>query len=64
VAGDPLGEWRPSKDESLDEWGERQRWVRAPKPDPRADKAELAIRVACGVALAVFLVVLLILELL
>jgi len=62
VAGDPLGEWRPSKDESLDEWGERQRWARTPKPDPGFDRAELVARVACAVALAVFLVVVLILE--
>src|SRR5262249_51113031 len=64
VAGDPLGELRPSKDESLDEWGERQTWASAPKPDPSADKAELVLRVAAAIAFAVLLVVLLILEVL
>jgi Flp pilus assembly protein TadB len=63
VAGDPLGEWRPSKDESLDEWAERQARARQ-APEPERDHAVLVTRVACGVALAVFLVVWLILELL
>jgi hypothetical protein len=64
VVGDPLGEWRPSKDENLDEWAERQRWARSLEPDPHFDRAVLVTRVACAVALAVFLVVLLILEVL
>jgi hypothetical protein len=65
VAGDPLGEWRPSKDESLDEWGERQRWARQrPEPDGRFNTAVLVTRVACGVVLVVLIIVLLILEVL
>jgi hypothetical protein len=64
VAGDPLGEWRPSKDESLDEWAERNRARQAPEPDPHVDRAVLVTQVVwCGV-LAVFIVVLLILEVL
>jgi hypothetical protein len=59
VAGDPLGEWRPSTDEGLDEWAERQQLARQPPepPEGRFDTALWIIRAVFAVVVVVLIVV-------
>ena len=55
MAGDPLGDWRPSKDESLAEWAERQSWARR-GPEPPEGRFTTVLVIA-GVLWTVFVVV-------